>query len=201
MLIGTNKDEERLFALDDPGLFSLNEEDMRAKLRAFLQLTDQSKLDGVIAAYRKARPNASPSDIYFAVTTDRVFRMDAITQAERKAAQHAAPAYMYLFAWPTPVLAGKLKAAHAMEIPFVFDNIDRVPGLIGNAPELQPLADKVSHAWAAFARNGNPKHAGLPYWPAYDSKMRATMILNNECKVVNDPGKDERLAISSLLKA
>ena len=55
MLIGTNNDEGTLFALDTPDLFSLNEEDMRAKLRAFLQLTDQSKLDGVIAAYRKAR--------------------------------------------------------------------------------------------------------------------------------------------------
>jgi para-nitrobenzyl esterase len=200
MLIGTNKDERTLFALNTPDLFSLNEEDMRAKLRAFLQLTDQSKLDGVIAAYRKARPNASPSDIYFAVTTDRVFRMDAITQAERKAAQHAAPAYMYLFAWPTPVLGGKLKAAHIMEIPFVFDNIDKVPGFIGNGPELQPLADKVSSAWVAFARTGNPNHALLPHWPAYDMNARATMIFNNECKVVNDPGKDERLAMSSLLK-
>jgi carboxylesterase type B len=29
---------------------------------------------------------------------------------------------------------------------------------------------------------------------------RATMIFNNECKIVNDPGKDERLTITSLLK-
>jgi para-nitrobenzyl esterase len=216
MLIGTNRDETRVYGLGEPRGVDLSEEVVRARLKAYLHLDDSkwdmltrlegylhlddSKCEALIAAYRKDRPNATPSDIYFAVTTDRDFRMDAITQAERKAAQHAAPAYMYLFAWPTPVLGGKLKAAHTLEMPFVFDNIDKVSGWIGNAPELQPLADKVSSAWVAFARTGNPDHAGLPHWPAYDNKTRATMILNNECKVVNDPGKEERLAIRSLLK-
>jgi len=199
MLIGTNADETTvLWGLDSPELFSLNEEEMQAKLKAFLQLTDESRLDGLITAYRKTRPKASPSDIYFAVTTDAAFRMDAITQAERKAAQHAAPAYMYLFAWPSPVMDGKLKAGHIFEVPFVFDNIDKVPGWIGTGPDLQPLADKISSTWVAFARSGNPNHPGLPHWPAYDINTRATMILDKECRVANDPGKEERLAMSSL---
>jgi para-nitrobenzyl esterase len=199
MLIGTNADETTVLrGLDSPELFSLNEEEMKAKLKAYLHLTDESKLDGLVTAYRKARPKASPSDIYFAVTTDAAFRMDAITQAERKAAQHAAPAYMYLFAWPSPVMDGKLKAGHVLEVPFVFDNIDKVPEGIGTGPDLQPLADKISSTWVAFARSGNPNHSGLPHWPAYDINTRATMILDKECRVVNDPGKEERLAMSSL---
>jgi para-nitrobenzyl esterase len=199
MLIGTNADETTVLrGLDSPELFSLNEEEMKAKLKAYLHLTDESKLDGLITAYRKARPKASPSDIYFAVTTDAAFRMDAVTQAERKAAQHAAPAYMYLFAWPSPVMDGKLKAGHTLEIPFVFDNIDKVPGWIGTGPDLQPLADKISSTWVAFARSGDPNHPGLPHWPAYDINTRATMILDKEYRVVNDPGKEERLAMSSL---
>jgi len=96
------------------------------------------------------------------------------------------------------VLGGKFKAVHAVELPFVFDNVDKSPGWVGTGADLQPLADKVSNAWIAFARNGNPTHAGLPHWPAYETSTRATMIFNNECKVVNDPGKDERLAMSSL---
>ena len=198
MLIGTNDSETRLFALDDPVSFSLTEVDMRIKLKASLQLADNSKLDGLVAAYRKNRPNATPSDIYFAITTDRDFRMGAITQAERKAAQRAAPAYMYIFAWQTPVLDGKLKATHGVELAFVFDNVDKVPGWVGNGPGLQALADRVSSAWVAFARSGNPDHAGLPHWPPYETSTRATMIFNDECKVVNDPGKDERLAMASL---
>ena len=95
-------------------------------------------------------------------------------------------------------LGGKLKASHGMELTFVFDNVDKAPGWVGTGTSLQPLADKVSAAWAAFAHSGNPNHVGLPQWPAYDTSTRATMIFNNECKVVNDPGKDERLAMASL---
>ena len=99
------------------------------------------------------------------------------------------------------MLGGKLKASHAMELPFVFDNVDKGAGMVGKDVGLQPLADKMSGAWTAFARTGNPDHAGLSHWPAYETNRRATMIFNNECKVVNDPGKDERLAMTSLLHA
>lgn len=199
MLIGTNTDESTLFYFfGDSAVFTLNEADMRSKLKASLQLADDSKLDALIALYRKNRPSAPPSDIFFAITTDRMMRMDAITQAERKAAQHAAPVYMYIFDWQTPVLGGKLRATHTIEVPFVFDNVGKVPYRVGRGADLQPLADKVSSAWVAFARTGNPDHTGLPHWPAYETSGRATMIFDKECKVVNDPGKDERLAMASL---
>ena len=199
MLVGTNRDESHLLiALTDPTLFSLSESDMRTRLRVSFQHVDDSKLDALIPLYRKDRPDATPSDIYLAIVTDSGYWTSAITQAERKAAQHTAPVYMYLFEWQTPVQGGKLKASHAIELPFVFDNVDKAALLVGTGTDLQPLADKMSAAWAAFARTGNPDHAGLPHWPAYDTSTRATMIFNNECKVVNDPGKDERLAMASL---
>jgi para-nitrobenzyl esterase len=202
MLIGTNADEARtLLGLRDPAfpaLFSLNEAGMRTKVKAYLEVSDDSKLNSLIAAYRKNRPNATPSDIFFAITTDLLWRMGAVTQAERKVAQHAAPVYEYLFEWQTPVRGGKLKAMHGVELPFVFDNVDKVPGWIGVGAGLQPLADRVSSTWVGFARSGNPNHAGLPHWPAYETSTRATMIFNDECKVVNDPGKDERLAMASM---
>ena len=108
---------------------------------------------------------------------------------------------MYIFEWPTPVLGGKFKAEHFMEVPFVFDNVDKAEVLIGKGADLQPLADKVSNAWAAFARNGNPNHVGLPHWLAYDTTTRATMIFNDECKIENDPGKDERLGMAGARSA
>jgi para-nitrobenzyl esterase len=66
--------------------------------------------------------------------------------------------------------------------------------MVGNGPERQPLADKMSAAWVAFARSGNPNHRGIPMWAPFDAKQRATMIFNNECKAVNDPFREERLA-------
>jgi para-nitrobenzyl esterase len=199
MLIGTNGTETTaLLGIADASLFSLNEPDMRAKLKSYLHVNDDAQIDSLVAIYMKRRPDATPSDIYFAVTTDRMMRMNAVTQAERKAAEQAAPAYMYIFDWRSPVLGGKLRSPHGIELAFVFDNTDKTTGMNGTGADLAPLAEKVSAGWAAFARTGNPNAPGLPHWPAYEAATRATMIFGDECKVVNDPGKDERLAISAL---
>ena len=61
------------------------------------------------------------------------------------------------------------------------------------------LADKVSDAWIAFARSGDPNTPKLPHWPAYDAKDRATMVINNVSKVVNDPLREQRLAMFQAL--
>src|SRR6202050_845451 len=193
MLIGNNGTESTLLiGMADASVFSLNETDMRTKLKAYLHSTDDAKLDALIATYKQNRPNATPSDIYFAVTTDRMMRMNAVTQAERKVAQGAAPAYMYIFAWQTPILGGKLRSPHAIELGFVFDNTDKTAVYTGAGAATAALAAKMSAAWAAFARTGNPNVPGLPHWPFYDTATRATMIFNDDCTVVNDPGKQER---------
>lgn len=106
---------------------------------------------------------------------------------------------MYIFDWRSPVLGGKLRSPHGIDLAFVFDNTDKTAGMNGTGADLAPLAEKVSAAWAAFARTGNPNTPALSLkWPAYDAQTRATMVFNDECKVVNDPGRDERLAISAL---
>ena len=198
MLIGTNGTESSLLlGMGDASLFTLDDATMRAKLKTYLHLTDDAKVDELIAVYKKDRPGASPSDLYFAITTDRMMRMNAITQAERKVAQASAPAYMYIFNWRTPILDGKLRSPHGIELAFVFDNTDKTASLNGSAPDVAALAAKVSAAWAAFARTGNPSTPSLP-WPAYDTQSRATMVFNDESKVVNDPGKEEREAISAI---
>jgi para-nitrobenzyl esterase len=86
-------------------------------------------------------------------------------------------------------------------LAFVFDNTDKTTGLNGSRADVEPLANQVSSAWAAFARSGNPNHPGLPNWPAYTTSERATMMFNDECRVLNDPGKDERLARNALPSA
>ena len=56
----------------------------------------------------------------------------------------------------------------------------------------------MSAAWAAFARNGNPNHPDLPNWPAFNPNTYPTMILGNECAAVNDPNREERLALKAM---
>jgi len=57
------------------------------------------------------------------------------------------------------------------------------------------LADRVSDAWIAFARTGNPNTAKLPRWTAFNATDRPTMVINNESRLVNDPIKEQRLVM------
>jgi len=149
----------------------------------------------LLAVYKKA--HGSNVEAWLALESDRFMRINSIRQAEAKAAQSAAPAYMYLFAWRTPVLGGGPRAAHALEIPFVFDHPDVWPGFTGTGDDRYPLADKMSGAWAEFARTGKPGDPNLPDWPAYTTERRATMIFDNQCGVLDDPHGSERQAFEA----
>jgi para-nitrobenzyl esterase len=193
MLIGSTATETTfIIGGYDPATFSLDEAGLRTRLRTLFKIGD-AEVENLIAAYRKDQPDASPSLVFFAATSDRLVRMDAITQAERKLALGSAPTYMYLFEWETPVLHGRLHTPHGLEMLFVFDNVDKAPGWLGTGSNLQPLADKVSGAWTAFAHTGDPSQTDLQ-WPAYNMVNRPTMVFNNDCRAVNDPAREGRLA-------
>jgi para-nitrobenzyl esterase len=190
VMIGTNKDEATLFMFADPRFGDYTEEDLakRAKQAA------GDKADAVVAAVREAFPHYSPSHLASAVQSATMFWGDSIKLAERKAAQGAAPAYMYLLEWETTAARGKLRAPHAVEIPLVFDNVDKALSFMGR-DNPQSLAEQMSEAWLAFARTGNPSTAALPDWPTYDTDRRATMVFNHESRVVEDPYAAVRRAL------
>jgi para-nitrobenzyl esterase len=195
MLIGTAKDESRMLLAGDPGNFDLTPDRMRSLVTAFLDGNAETA-DGIIAVIEAERPGASSSDIFFALTTARMLTANAIAQAERQAARGTA--FLYRFDWNIPILGGKLGAPHGVTTPFVFRTIDAARSMVGSGSEAHGLSEKISAAWLAFARTGDPNHAGLPPWPPYDATARATMILDNACRVVNDPDRALRLALSAL---
>jgi para-nitrobenzyl esterase len=66
--------------------------------------------------------------------------------------------------------------------------------MTGSGKDRYELATRMSSAWVAFARTGDPNHPGLPQWTPYDNKRRATMIFNDQCKLLDDPnGAEQRL--------
>ncbi|MEP7314498.1 MAG: carboxylesterase/lipase family protein [Pseudomonadota bacterium] len=188
LLVGCTEFEATLFFLRDDAAFNLDAPAARQRLTDVL---DESIAERAIAVYQKEHPGASPSDLFMRVMSDRMARLDTIRLAERKFAQGKAPVYAYLFSWKSPAQGGRLRAPHTVEIPFVFDNTE-VPTEMTKAPSAKALAERTSNAWIAFARTGNPNHAGLPNWPAYSTIDRATMVLDDSCRVVNDPGRTVR---------
>jgi para-nitrobenzyl esterase len=192
MLIGSNETE---YTLLEPAPDALDDAALLARVKAVLTLED-SAAGRLITAYQRAHPDNV--DAYLAITSDFFMGVNTVIQAERKAAQGTAPVYLYQFSWKTPALGGKLRSTHALEIPFAFDVVDSAKAFTGTGEERQALANRMSAAWAAFARAGNPNHGGLPNWPAYDSSQRAAMIFDNQCRVVNDPNGAERRAYREL---
>jgi para-nitrobenzyl esterase len=189
LLIGTNKHEMALFTRGDPKIYNrtLTEDELKQRVK---ELTGAAA-DHVLDVYNTAYPGSHPAVRYILMETDRIYRFNSIVIAERKTAQRKAPVFMYLFAWETPP-DPKMLAHHALEITFAFDNTGRVRGPSGGGPKPAALADKMSDAWIAFARAGNPNTPKLPQWPVYNVQVRPTMVFNDECRVVNDPGGAER---------
>jgi len=178
----------------DAAAFSLSEDGMRGRIRSLLG----EKADSVVDVYRKANPSAAPSDIYFLIASDNRYGAPVMKIAERRAALGKGPVYLYYFRWETPFDGGRLKSPHTIEIPFAFDNV-KTSRLTSSSPEAPALADKVSDAWIAFARTGDPNTPKLPRWPSFDAKDRPTMVFNNQSKVENDPLREQRIAMFNAL--
>ena len=119
-----------------------------------------------------------------------------MTQSERKAAQGGAPAFLYQFAWQTPVLDGRPRAFHCSEIAFAFCNTDLAASMTGGTTEARVLAERVSDAWINFARKGDPNHSGLPKWPAFSADKSPTMVFDNKSEVRNNHDGEERKAVA-----
>jgi para-nitrobenzyl esterase len=101
---------------------------------------------------------------------------------------------MYMLEWGTPV--GPFRSTHTLEIPLVFDNVDKARVLVGEGPEPQVLAKQMSAAWIAFARTGHPNTPLIPFWPHYEAGKRSVMMFNLKSRVVEDPYAATRKAVT-----
>jgi para-nitrobenzyl esterase len=163
--------------MGDPALEEMPMDEVRRRL-----LKQFPKGDAVIEAIQKAHSIRKPFDI-FSLAQGLPRRVDAIKMAGLKAEQAKAPAYVYKFAWQSPMVDGRARAYHCSEIPFAFFNSERASSMTGGGPGPMALAEKVSDAWINFARKGDPNHAGLPAWAPFQKDARPTMVFDTQCEL------------------
>jgi len=197
LLIGFNRTELTLFAAGDPSLFSLDETGLQQRVQSLLG----DHAEEALRAFRMDYPQENPSGLYFLIATAYPTVAFTAKMGERRAALRKAATYVYEFTWETPILGGRLKSPHTIEIPFVFDNVGDplVEKLTGSGSDIFPLAKRVSGAWAAFAANGTPDSKGFPHWLPYSAVDRNVMIINTESKIERDPNRQARIAIENVL--
>ncbi|WP_157099002.1 carboxylesterase/lipase family protein [Novosphingobium rosa] len=189
LIVGGCKDETVFFNRLDRSAFQLDE----ARLKARLSPTLGSRTDAWIETFKHSRPAASPSQLFFAITTARPWRAHALHIAEAKAAQHAAPVYSYILDYRSPQFVEGTDypqgSPHASDIAMKFDTAN----LRGEqSPARLRTARTMSEMWATFARDGVPGALGQPSWPAFTIKERATMIISDTCRIEMDPEGIER---------
>jgi para-nitrobenzyl esterase len=189
MIIGNTHDETRAFLGNDPDNFALSWEQLPKKLQA-QQYTDLLP-EMVIAEYRHLYPHYTPSQVFFAATTAGRSWRGAVEEAEARARQ-GSPAWVYQLDWGSPLDGGKFGAFHSLDIALVFDNIAQPGSRTGNGAQAQRVAEQMSQALLAFARHGDPNHAGLPQWEPYGLEDRQTMVFDARSRMENDPRGGER---------
>lgn len=137
--------------------------------------------DRYIKYIRQAYPNAKrPLDL---LDVDVRGRVSTIQWASIRA--NYSKVYMYLFAWESPVLEGRFRSAHCLELPFVFNNISRCVEMTGGGKDAISLAKKMSGSWINFARTGSPNTTSLPAWGPYTKQSGATMLFNSTNQLVH----------------
>lgn len=183
ILAGTNRDETTLW-----GYGEVNEEKLE-------RIAASYGAGSVLEVYRKTRPQASVEELLIAMTTDHMFRIPAIRMVEaRLQANPDSRNWMYWFCWKSRAFEGRLGATHALEIPFVFDNLDKagVDIFLGHGDRPQHVADVMHRAWTNFIRDLDPG------WGIYSLDERATMRFDDESETVLDPDGEERAAWEGL---
>jgi para-nitrobenzyl esterase len=186
VLVGSNKDEAFF-----PGARTVKEFEEQARAR-WGALADQ-----YLALYPHATDQEAQASAAQA-SNDGTFW--AMRQYADYQVQRGNKAYLYFFAQNPPAPAGQppFPAAHAAEVPYVFNNVGRLPlfpdrsdpKLAGaSAPDLK-VADQMSSYWVNFARTGNPNGPGLPVWQEHQvGGSDRAMILDAEPSTERLPAK------------
>ena len=194
LLIGTNA-EEYNYQMAEKGGYEPYFKDTNERFDntyAYVDDEDRKVIDHLVTMF-----NDKPDEFWRKVDllTESYYRIPAILEASYHS-DNGGKTYMYNWTYPSSSDAYHKGACHAVELAYVFGNLDCTlfTGLNPN----KELSDKAMGAWANFARKGDPSINGVK-WPEYNTKTRDTMMIGEDWNVVSDPDKDIRLEMMKLV--
>jgi len=189
MMIGNTREETLAFLGPDAASSGLTWDTLAARLTPSQMRIDVAP-EEVVAWYRREHPELGPDQVLIRATTAARSWRAAVIEAEARAGQ-GTPAFVYQLDWASRLSNGRTGAYHTSDIPLMLDNVAAEgSGAIG--PEARTMAGHMANALIAFARTGDPNHAGLPRWTPYSLARRETMIMDLTPRLEDDPRGDER---------
>ncbi|MFF8772151.1 carboxylesterase/lipase family protein [Kitasatospora sp. NPDC015120] len=143
----------------------------------------------LIDAYRAAGRGSTPLELLSAIGTDYLFAVPTVRLADAHA-PHPGGTWRYEFTWSSPAYDSTLGACHGLEIPFVFDTVDRVDYGALEVPSqdesVRELAGRMHASWVAFARDGDPG------WPRYTPEAPVVQRIGTEWSTTTAADGPER---------
>lgn len=196
LLLGANSDEGNLSAgvaaqvKDEAAFRAVTERFYPNRSAEIMKLYPATKPEEYVAGMRR-------------LSGDRSF----VTAARWMAGQHArlAPTYLYYFSYVDTARRGKIPgAAHAAEIPYVFNMPMGALAITKFSDEDTKVAAAMSAAWVAFAKTGKPQHADIPRWPAYKATTDQYLEFGEKIAVgqgLNKPATDTLSRLHNEMRA
>lgn len=189
MIVGNTREETLAFLSARVASPDLGWDDLPGRLTPDVLRVDVEP-QTVIAAYRAMQPDWSPYQVLIRATTaGRSWRAAVIEAEARAVAGH--PTWVYQLDLPGTLADGRRGAFHTADISLVFDNIDQA-GSQMTGQYAQAVADRMSDAFIALARDGSPGAVASQPWPLFDVATRPTMIFDAVSRIERDPRGDER---------
>ncbi len=189
MLIGTTADEAHYW-VDAMGGEEHFETAVQLWYRYISMSLDSAQSDNV-SRFLEIVPENKPWHVA-ELLNDLMFRGPAIEMAQRHA---AAGGRTYMYYWTKPLSEPVYGACHGAEVSYVLNTGRQIKSGDDHNPA---LASEVQQMWVNFATTGNPS-TPAHYWAAYEPTQRATMMLGDTIRLVNDPLSEQRRLIAPLM--
>lgn len=184
MILGNTHDETRAFiSPDSERVKTLTWDNLAERIAPELRIDILP--EWVVAQYRSHFPDWSPTDIFYDATTCGRSWRGQVIEAEARAAA-GAPAWVYQVDFAAR-LDPRRRAMHMMDIPLVFGTLGAEGSQTGTGADAQAASKAMQDRFIAFAKAGNPNHAGWENWPTYDLNRRATMVFDTRSHIENNP--------------
>jgi para-nitrobenzyl esterase len=174
LVIGTTRDESRIFNLLNPELNNLDQDQAREVLRT----NHPQRAESIWSLYNTCYPDYTPTQIIAAVDTDTHFKLHMWNLLKLRP-EAFTNTWSYMFTWPSPIFDGALGASHGIDIPFIFNNtsLPQVHVYTSNDPSNGVLGSEMSRDLLNLGQVGDPN------WQPYDQAFRATKIFNTPCTI------------------
>ncbi|XOV85459.1 MAG: carboxylesterase/lipase family protein [bacterium] len=191
LIVGTNRTEGTLFTPPDTQGEDLShyEQMLPHVARGVTRGGDTTAyIKGLQATY----PDSNAKRLMEQISTDH-FRRTAVEVAE-VATEAGVGGWLYRFDLDTTIefREKKMMAPHACEMAFTFNAFADPECHVftlhdPDATEVRQLAESWSSTLTRFCHTGDPNGGGLPLWAPYDGVRRTVMLLDQVCRIAEDP--------------